>query len=214
MRGLLRTHRSHSFALLIRLEWVRRSIRPPARGNHEDVDWFRIAMELWIQHDGSSWHIRAPSGTVDEWCVKHQVTDPVVVGAIVKVLFFRHHVGHGSRLQGWHPLLYECLHTFEDLSFGLTGQYHLRSFICNWQDGADGQRVVADRPSKFRVPKAVGKITLEWAHPPSLHSAYDTILAFDCAFIAVPSQNQDFGIARDGPGRRAPRHGNLGVAIH
>jgi len=50
--------RAHWFALLIRLDWVRRSIRPPARGNHEFVDRFRIAPELWVQHHG---HIYTPN---------------------------------------------------------------------------------------------------------------------------------------------------------
>src|SRR5713101_509237 len=130
------TARSHWFALLIRLDWVRRSIRPPARGNHEYVDWFRSTTELWIQHDGRLGQICTPNSTVHERSVKHQVSHPVVVGAIVKVLLLRHHVGHGSRLQGWQPLLYECLHPFEDLSLGLTSQYHLRSFVGHRQDGA------------------------------------------------------------------------------
>ena len=38
--------------LLIRLDWVRRSIRPPARGNHEFVDRFRISPEVRMQHHG------------------------------------------------------------------------------------------------------------------------------------------------------------------
>jgi len=40
--------------MLIRLDWVCSSIRPPACGNHEYVDWFGMSMELWIQHDGSA----------------------------------------------------------------------------------------------------------------------------------------------------------------
>ncbi len=112
-------------------------------------------MELWIQHDRSVGQIRTPHGTVHDWSVKHQVSHPVGVTAIVKVLFFRHHVGHGSRLQGWQPLLYECLHGFEDLSFGLTGQYQLRSLDRNWQDGAGSGRIEADqllvRPYTARV---------------------------------------------------------------
>ena len=102
-------------------DWVRRSIRPPARGNHEHIDWFRSATKLWIQHDGRVGQICTSNGAVHEWSVKHQVSYPVVVVAIGKVLFFRHHVGHGSRLQGRQLLLYECLDAFDDLSFGLTG---------------------------------------------------------------------------------------------
>src|SRR5271167_300289 len=37
------------------------------------------------------------------------------------------------------------------------------------------------------------------------------VLAFDRGFIAMPSQNQDLGIARDGLRGRAPRHGNLAL---
>src|SRR5580700_84416 len=57
----LGAHLSHSFELLIRLGCVHRSIRPPARGNHEYVDWFRIPMELWIQHDGRLRQICTPN---------------------------------------------------------------------------------------------------------------------------------------------------------
>src|SRR5271169_2573053 len=111
------------------LDWVRCSIRPPARGYHEYVDWFRSASELWIQHDGRVGQICTPNGTVHERSVKHQVSHPVVVAVIGKVLVFRHHVAHGSRLQGRQLLLHEYLDALEDLSFGLTGQYHLRSVI-------------------------------------------------------------------------------------
>jgi len=152
-------------------------------------------MELWIQHDGSTGQIRTPNGAVHDWSVKHQVSDPVGVVAIVKVLVFRHHIGHGSRLQGRHPLLYECLHAFEDLSFGSTSQYHLRSLNRNWQDGAGCRWIETDRPSNFRVPKVIRTIALEWAHPISLHGAYETILAFDCGFITVPSKDEDVGVA-------------------
>ena len=86
-------------------------------------------MELWIQHDGSTGQIRTPNGTVHDWSVKHQVSHPVVGAAIGKVLVFRHHVAHGSRLQGRQLLLYECLDALEDVSLGLTGQYHLRSVV-------------------------------------------------------------------------------------
>jgi hypothetical protein len=41
----------------------------------------------------------------------------------------------------------------------------------------------------------LGNIAFEWAHPPSLHDAYETILAFDCGFIAMPSKDEDIGIA-------------------
>src|SRR6267154_3717690 len=113
------------------------------------------------------------------------MSHPVGVTAIVKVLFFRHRVCHSSRLQGWHPLLYESLHAFEDLSFGLTGQYHRRSFIRNWEDGAGSRRIETDRTSNFRVPKVVSTFALEWSHPISLDGAYETILAFDGSFIAI-----------------------------
>src|ERR1700732_864585 len=189
------TLRSHSLASLIRLDWIRRSIRPPARGNHEIVDRFRNAPELRMQHDGGTGLIRTPSGPVHEWRVDHQVSDPVVVPVIAQVLFFRHHVGHGSRFQGRHPLLYECLHAFEDLSFGLTGQYHLSPSMRQWQEGAGSRRVVADRPSNSRIPKHVSAIPLEWAHPRSFHGAYETILAFDCGFVAMPSKDEDVSIA-------------------
>ena len=61
-------------------DWVRRSIRPPARGNHEYIDW-RSANELWIQHDGRLGQICTPDGAVHEWSEKHQVSHPVVVVA-------------------------------------------------------------------------------------------------------------------------------------
>src|SRR5258708_39165790 len=89
--------------------WRPCSIRPSACGNHEYVDWFRIAMELWIQHDGRVGQICTPNGTVHEWSVNHQVSHPVVLAVVGKVLFFRHHVAHGSRLQRWQLLLYERL---------------------------------------------------------------------------------------------------------
>ena len=113
-------------------------------------------MELWIQHDGGVGQICAPNGTVHERRVNHQVSYPVVLVAIGKVLFFRHHVAHGSRLQGRQLLLYECLDALDDLCFGLTGQYHLCSFIRHWQNGANGRRIEAERASKFRVPKISG----------------------------------------------------------
>src|SRR6202007_3073345 len=72
----------------------------------------------------------------------------------------------------------------------------------------------AEWASKFRVPKISGKFAIEWAHPPSLHDTHETVLTFDCGFVAMPSQDEDIGIARDGLRGRAPRHGNLGVAIH
>src|SRR5580692_11457319 len=180
--------------LLIRLDWVRRSIRPPARGNHEYVDWFGIAMELWIQHGGRVRQIRAPNGAVHEWRVKHQVGNPVGVTAIIKVLLFRHHVGHGSRLQGRQPLLYECLHAFEDLRFGLTGQDHLCPFYGNWQDRPGSRRIEADRPSSVRVPKTVGTFALEWTHPISFHHAHETVLALDSDFVTMPPENHNLGI--------------------
>src|ERR1700722_589628 len=82
---MMRTHRSHGFALLI-LVWVCRSIRPSAHGNHEYVDWFRIAMELWIQHHGRVVQIGTPNGAVHEWSVNHHVSYPVVLPVIGKVL--------------------------------------------------------------------------------------------------------------------------------
>src|SRR5258708_9922866 len=142
------------------LDWVCRSIRPSARGNHEYVDWFRSASELWIQHDGRVGQICTPNGAVHERSVKHQVSDPVVAGAIGKVLVFRHHVTHRSRLQRRQPLLYECLDAVDDLSFGLTGQYHLCSFISQRQDGAGNRRIEADLTSNFRVPKITRFLTL------------------------------------------------------
>src|ERR1700688_2504809 len=152
-------------------------------------------MELWIQHDGRVGQICTPNGTVHERSVNHQVSYPVVAAAIGKVLFFRHHVAHGSRLQGRQLLLYECLDAVDHLSFGLTGQYHLRSFIRHRQDGPGSRRIEAERASKFRVPKVVSKITIEWAHPPSLHSACESILAFDGGFVAMPSKDEDIGVA-------------------
>src|ERR1700723_1354350 len=53
-----------------------RSIRPPAGGNHEHVDWFRSATELWIPHDGRLGQICTPDSTVHKRSVKHQVIHP------------------------------------------------------------------------------------------------------------------------------------------
>src|SRR5579864_7038290 len=105
-------------------------------------------MELWIQHDGRAGHICTPNGTVHERSVNHKVSYPVVAVAIGKVLSFRHHVAHGSGLQGWQLLLDECLDTLEDLSFGLTGQRHLRSFVGHRQNGARRRRIKAERTSE------------------------------------------------------------------
>ena len=101
----------------------------------------------------------------------------------------------------------------DDLSFGLTGQYHLRSFVRHRQDGAGSRRIEADRTSNFRVPKISGIIAIDWAHPPSLHGAYETILAFDCCFVAMPSEDQDLGIAGYGRRSRTPRQGDLSISI-
>src|ERR1700722_1472179 len=106
---------------LLILDRVCRSIRPSARGNHEYVDWFRITMELWIQHDWRVGSICTPNGTVHERSVNHQVSYPVVLALVGQVLFLRHHVAHGSRLQRRQLLLDECLDAVDDLSFGLTG---------------------------------------------------------------------------------------------
>src|SRR6185369_15113709 len=190
-----------------------RSIRPSVCGNHEYVDWFRIAMELWIQQDGRVGQICTPNGTVHERSINHQVSHPVVLAAVGKVLFFRHHVAHGSRLQRRQLLLYECLDALDDLSFGLTGQYHFRSFICDRQNGACSRRIKADWASKFRVPKINGKFAIEWAHPPTLHDTHETVLTFDCGFIAMPSENKDRSVARDRVGSRAARQGNFGIAV-
>src|ERR1700686_2206661 len=195
-------------------DWGRRSIRPSARGNHEYVDWFRSAAELWIQHDGRVRQICTTYRTVHERSVKHQVGDPVVASAIANILFFRHHVTHGSRLQRRQFLLYECLDALDDLSFGLAGQYHLRSFIRHRQNGAGSRRIEAERASKFRVPKIKGKFAIEWAHPPSPHGTDESVLSFDGGFVATPSQDEDIGIARNVLWDRAPRQGNPGVAIH
>src|SRR6202140_5390845 len=195
------------------LDRVCRSIRPFARGNHEYVDWFRIAMELWIQHDGRVGEICTPNGPVHERSVNHQVSYPVVLAVIGKVLFFRHHVAHGSRLQRRQLLLYEYLDAVDDLSFGLTGQYHLRSFIRQRQDGADSRRIEADRTSNFRVPKISGILAVEWAHPPALHRTYKAILAFDYGFVAMLSKDEDVGIARYGFRGGASRQRNLSVSI-
>src|SRR5579862_3965481 len=166
--------------------WRSGSVRPPAGGNHEYVDWFRSAIELWIQHDGRIGQVGAPYGAVHEWSVKHQVGHPVVVALIAQVLFFGHHVAHGSRLQGRQPLLHERLDAVDDLSFGLTGQDHLRPFVRHRQDGAGSWGIEADRAAKFWVPKINCKFPVEWRHPPSFRDADETVLAFDRGFIAVP----------------------------
>jgi len=173
---------------------VRRSIGPPARGNHEYVDGLRGATELWVQHHGRLRQICTPNGTVHERSVKHQMCHPVVATVIREVLVLRHHVRHGSRLQRRQSLLYEFLDAVDDLSFRLTGQYHVRSFIGHRQNGAGSRRIEADRTSKFRVPEISRQFTLEWAHPSSLHDAYESILALDGSFIAMRSKNQDFCI--------------------
>src|SRR5258708_21188014 len=90
--------------------WRPCSIRPSACGNHEYVDWFRIAMELWIQHDGRVGQICTPNGTVHEWRGKNQVSNPGEDVSIVrKVLFLRHHVGHEWSVHRGQFRYYECL---------------------------------------------------------------------------------------------------------
>jgi len=49
----------------------------------------------------------------------------------------------------------------------------------------------------------------DWAHPPPLHCANESILAFDGSLIAMPSQDEDIGIARDGLRGRASRQCDL-----
>src|SRR5262249_15094807 len=178
--------------------WVRRPIGPPARGNHEYVDWFRSATELWIQHDGRLRQICAPNGTVHERSVKHQVSHPVVAALIGKGLVFRHHVGHGSRLQGRQSFRYEFLDAVDDLSFGSTCQHHLRSLVGHRQDAAGRWRIEADWTSNFRVPKIRRQFAIEWAHPPSLHDAYETILALYRSLIAMRTKNQNLCIVGNG----------------
>src|SRR6202041_2357298 len=96
----------------------------------------------------------------------------------------------------------------------LTGQCHFRSFVCHWQNGAGSRRIEAEGASKFWVPEIGGVLAIERAHPPSLDETHETVLAFDCGFVAMPSQDEDIGIARDGLRGRTPRHGNLGIAVH
>src|SRR5580704_12217512 len=76
-----------------------------------------------------------------------------------------------------------------------------------------GRRIEADRTANLRVPKISSIITTEWGHPSSLNHAYETVVAFYFGFIAVPAQNQDLGIARDGLRGRASRQGDLSIAI-
>src|SRR5580658_2533502 len=208
------TVRSHWFALLIRLDWVRRSIRPPARGNHKYVDWIRNATELWIQHHGRLGQICTPDRTVHEWRVKHQVSHPVVAATIAKVLVFRHHVAHGSRLQRRQVFfLVRGFESIDDLRFRFPSQNHLRPLIRQRQDGSRGRRIKADRTSNFRVPKISGILAIEWAHPPSLHDAYPTLLAFDGSLIPLPSEDQNRCVAGYGLWGRAPSQGDLGIPI-
>src|SRR6202034_78092 len=194
-------------------DWGRRSIRPSACGNHEYVDWFRSARELRIQHDGRVGQICAPNGTVHEWRVEHQVSHPVVVAIVGEVLVLGQHVGDGSRLQRRQLLLYECLDAVDDLSFRLTGQYHLRSFVRHRQDGAGRRRIEADRTSNLTGPKINRQFTIEWAHPSSLHDAYETILAFDGSFIAMRPKNQNLCIVGYGVWSRTSCQGYFGISI-
>src|SRR5260370_34958656 len=68
---------SHRGMSLLHPDWVRRSIRPPTRGDHEYVNWFGSATELWIQHDGRVGQICTPNGAVHGWRVKQQASKPV-----------------------------------------------------------------------------------------------------------------------------------------
>src|ERR1700740_1385067 len=85
--GMMGGLRSSTFASSI-TDWGGRSIRPFACGNHEYVNWFRIAMKLWIQHDGRVGQICTPNGAVHDRSVNHQVSHHVVLAVIGKVRFF------------------------------------------------------------------------------------------------------------------------------
>jgi len=195
------------------LSRVRRAVGPPACGDHEYVDWFRSAAELWIQHDGRLRQICAPNATIHKRSVKHQVRHPVVSTLIRQVLVLRHHVRHGPRLQRRQSLFHKLLDAVDDLSFRLTGQHHFRSFVRHRQDGAGSRRIEAHRTSNFRVPKISRQSTLEWAHPPALHHAYETIPALDGCFIAMRPKYQNLRIVGYRVWSRTSCQGYFGISI-
>src|SRR5579863_7225871 len=110
----------------------------------------------------------------------------VVVAAVGKVRLFRQHVGERTGLQGRQLFLGKCRDSIHDLSLGLTREYHLSPFVSHGKDGTRRGRIETEGASNFGVPKLR---IIERSHPPSLHDAYETILAFDGGFIAMQPKN-------------------------
>src|SRR6202021_3779334 len=92
----------------------------------------------------------------------------------------------------------------------LAPEYHLSPFVSHRKDGARRRRIETEGASNFGIPKLR---IVEWGHPPALHDAYETILAFDGGFIAMRPKNQNFCVVRYGIGSRTSRQGDFGIPI-
>src|ERR1700735_923092 len=134
----------------------------------------------------------------------------VMVAAVRKIRLLRQHVGESTRLQGRQLLLGKCRDSFHDLSLRLTREYHLSPFVSHWKDGTHRRRIQTEGASNFGIPKLR---IVEWGHPPALHDAYETILAFDGGFIAVRPEDQNFCVVRYGIWSRTSRQGYFGISI-
>src|ERR1700691_614875 len=105
----------------------------------------------------------------------------VMVAAVRKIRLLRQHVGESTRLQGRQLFLGKCRDSFHDLSLRLAREYHLSSFVSHRKDGTRRRRIETEGTSNFGMQNLR---IVEWCHPPALHDAYKTILAFDGGFIA------------------------------
>ena len=59
-------------------------------------------------------------------------------------------------------------------------------------DRLNGRRIETERTPHLGIPELR---VVESGHPRSFHDTHETVLAFDGGFVAVPSEDQDFGIA-------------------
>src|SRR6185437_12381061 len=76
--------------------------------------------------------------------------------------------------------------------------------------GSRGLRIVTVWTPVFGVPK-LGVI--KGSIPCAFHQAYKTVLAFDCGFVTVSSEDQNLGVAGDGLRRGRARQSDLGIVV-
>jgi hypothetical protein len=91
------------------------------------------------------------------------------------------------------PSIYpvESATVVEHLSFGLSSQYQLGLLDGEWKIGSCGWRVEADGSTQLGIPKVR---IVDSSGPRSFHHTYETVLTFNCGFLAVPSKDQNLGI--------------------